>query len=391
AVYEMWAELYPQDIQAQRAAAEVRNLQDDRIGAIEKLEQVLELNPTDLGLLQEIGSLYQALGDLDTARRYFQRYADANPEDKESFTALAGLDRDLGDHAQARELYERARLLEPGDLQLTLDLAALDRDVGDFEGAKEGYERALAAAGTAAQRYRALRGLRQLHEYRGSYRAALEDLQREMMEFDASQPPLARVQFRLLTLGLYIRAGQPDKALAMLDSMAIQLQAPMNSVVPLGQIRVFEALGRVVELEAAVDSAQAVLDRTGLNTLESTVVWGRGRLHELRGEWEDAIAAFERERELSPTDAEIPARLGRCHREQGDLDRAESLILETLRARPSYGPAHLELARVYEAMDRPLDAIQHLEQALETWAPADPDYQPAQEARAMLERLRATA
>ncbi len=91
---------------------------------------------------------------------------------------------------------------------------------------------------------------------------------------------------------------------------------------------------------------------------------------------------------LNPTDPTIPLQLGRCYRARGDLDRARALLLESLEARPSSAPSHRELAKIYRALDRPADAIHHLERALETWEPADPWYGPAAEARALLAELR---
>lgn len=387
AVYEMWAELYPQDIQALRAAAQVRLLQNDRRGAIEALEQILELDPTQLELLQQIGALYQALGELEQARSYLERYAGANPEDKASFTALAILDRQLGRLDEARELYERALLLDPGDTGLKASLASLDRDTGDFEAAEAGYREVLDAAGTPAERFAALRGLTRLYEYRGSYRRAVEYLEQSLELFDSFQPPLPRLQLRLLTLDLYVHAGRTDDAVTMLESLATRMEPPLDALVPIGEIGLYEALEQPAELEAAVERGQAMLDRMGFNVLEQPVVWGRGRVHEMRGEWQEAIAQYERERELSPMEATIPTRLGRCYRELGELERAESLIGEALLAQPSDPQGHLELARVYQAMGRAEDAVRHLERALETWAPADPGYAPAREARELLAAL----
>lgn len=389
--FEMWAELYPQDIDAQLTVAEIRRLRNDRRGAIDQYEHVLELDPTRMELLPEIGALYEALGESRRARQLYERYAEANPQKKESFTNLASLYRHEGDHDRARELYDQALLVAPGDVDLMVQIASLDRDVGDFEAATRGYETALEAARTPQQRYAVFRQWGRLHEYRGSYGAAVTYLERSLAESQAFQPPVVRVQERLISLDGYVHAGRTEEALTLLDSLSAQLPPPMDALVPIGAIDLYQALEQPEELAAAVAEGEAMLERSRLEYLRQPVVWGRGRLHEIRGEWDEAIRAYEEERTLNPMDPTIPLQLARCHRARGDLDRALALVMESLETRPSSAPSHLEAARIYRALDRPVDAKRHIERALETWAPADPGYGPAAEARAMLAELRGDA
>jgi tetratricopeptide (TPR) repeat protein len=388
AVYEMWAELYPDDITAQTYAAQVNIIQGDRAGAVEALEKVLELDPTRVALLPQIGRQYELLGDTARARGYFEKHVEAAPEDEGSLVALAGLRRRAGDHVGARALYERAELMAPGDIDVAVALASLDRDVGEFDDALERLEAAATSARTGPQRYAVLRGLVAFHEARGQFVNALGYAQDAWQLASLFMPPIQRLQGQLLDLDLFVHAGRPDEALSLLDEFESQLQPPQDAVVPLGRAAVYEAMKRPAALEAALEDAGAMLERTGLNVLEGPIAFLTGRARELQGDWEAAIEAYERQRELSPTDADVSMQLGRCQRELGNLDRAEALILQTLAARPSYAPAHFELAKVYEDGGRRDDAISHLERALETWAPTDPGFAPAQEARGLMERLR---
>lgn len=387
AVYEMWAELYPEDIDALTYAAQVRLLQGDRRGSIDALETILELDPTRIDLLPQIGSHYEALGEPEEARARYERHIEAAPEDKSSLLALARLHRREGRHSRARELYERAELLDPADVGVALSLARLDRSLGHFDDALARYERTLERARTAEQRSSVLSALSAHHRERGEMVKALSERERALAESATFQPPLAIAQGQLLELGLYVDAGRAEEADALLESLGAQLQPPQDALVPLGKMALYEALNRPDDLEAAVAEGQAMLERTGMNLLEGPLVHFSGRLAEMRGDWEAAVAAYEREREIDPTDATVLADIGRCHREMGDLERAESLIRETLRIVPSHGRSHYELALVYESMGRRDDAVRHLEQALETWAPADEEFQWANLAREKLADL----
>lgn len=387
AVYEMWAELYPQDVDAQSVAAQLRLVQNDKEGALRAYQAILELDPTRIDLWPQIGSVYEGLGDTDAAQQAYERYIAAAPEDPTGLTSLAGLYRRTGQHDEARALYERAQLLKPDDISIAVALASLDRDVGWFDEAVAGYEAALDAARTAEQRYSVLSALGNYYEWRGAMTRALEYNQRALQEAAAFSPPLVVFQRRLVGLADYVHAGQPERALTLLDSLAEQLQPPQDAIVPIGRMAVFEALDRPDDLEAAVAEGQAMLGRTGMRALEGPVIFHGGRVHEMRGEWQAAIEAYQRERENDPTDYAVPSQLGRCYRELGQLDRAEDLILQTLKFKPSNGRAHYDLALVYERMGRNDDAVSQLRQALDTWAPADGGFPWAQRARAKLADL----
>ncbi|MEJ2677850.1 MAG: tetratricopeptide repeat protein [Gemmatimonadota bacterium] len=390
AVYEMWAELYPQDMEAQSAVAQIRLVRNDKGGALRAYQAILELDPTRIDLWPQIGALYEGLGDTGAARQSYERYVAAAPEDPTGLTSLAGLNRRTGQHDEARALYERAQLLKPDDISIAVALASLDRDVGRFDEAFAGYQAALDAARTAEQRYSVLSALGNYYEWRGALTRVLEYNQRALEEAATFAPPTLVLQRRLVGLADYVHAGQPERALTLLDSLTAQLQPPQDVVVPIGRMAVFEALDRTDDLEAAVADGQAMLERTGMRTFEGRVIFYGGRVHEMRGEWQAAIEAYQREQENNPTDYTVPSQLGRCYRELGQLDRAEDLILQTLKLKPSNGRAHYDLALVYERMGRKDDAVSHLRQALDTWAPADEAFPWAQRARAKLAELTAS-
>lgn len=388
AVYEMWAELYPQDLDAQLYTAQVRGFQGDREGALEAFEKALALDPTRLDILEQVGQLNEQLGRPDAARAAYQRIIDERPNHQSGFMLLGQLERRIGNHEAALSLYERASLVTSEDIEVITGLAGLHADLGEFEAAEAAYERALAAAKTPEQRYTVLRALRNYHVYRGAFSRAL-DYQLESEALGAEfQPPIANIQARLLGLRTFVLAGRADEALQRLEELSGQLQPPMDSLVPIGRLAVHEAREDAEALATALADARAMLARTGLKVLERDIVYGEGRLHEIRGEWPAALAAYEEEKRLSPTDADIPQQMGRVYRAMGDLAAAESSLLATLTARPSHGRANYELARVYEARGRQADAIRHLEQAVATWAPADESYEYASRARETLAALR---
>ncbi|MBT8397403.1 MAG: tetratricopeptide repeat protein, partial [Gemmatimonadetes bacterium] len=125
----------------------------------------------------------------------------------------------------------------------------------------------------------------------------------------------------------------------------------------------------------------------GYEALRPEIANAQGRVHELRGEYPEAIAQYEVGRGLLPNDLGIPQSLGRCHRELGEFDEAVSLFEEVLHISPYNPTANHDLALTYEAMGRPDEARTHLERALEVWSEADEGYGPARQAREALARI----
>ncbi|NGX17171.1 tetratricopeptide repeat protein [Wenzhouxiangella sp. XN24] len=387
AVYEMWAELYPQDLDAQLYSAQVRTFQGDREGALAAFEKALDLDPTRLDIIEHVGDLNEQLGKPDAARSAYEQMIEAQPGNETGLVRLARLENRVGNHDEARALFERASLMDPGNVGIINGLADLYADTGEFDAAEAAYERALAGAKTPQQRWEVLRALRSYHAYRGAYSRALDYQLQGEAAAAVFQPPLPQVQLQLMGLRTYVHAGQAETALERLEALSSQLQAPMDALAPIGRVAVHEAIGDAEALALALDDARAMLERTGLNSLQRDIVFGQGRLHEIRGEWEAAIAAYEEERRLSPTDTEIPLQLGRVYRAKGDLEAAERHLRETLTAQPSNGRANYELALVHEARGRNAKAIEHLERAMDTWAPADEAYAYPARARQKLAEL----
>ncbi|WP_425155423.1 tetratricopeptide repeat protein [Candidatus Palauibacter sp.] len=80
-------------------------------------------------------------------------------------------------------------------------------------------------------------------------------------------------------------------------------------------------------------------------------------------------------------------RTGRALRKAGRLDEAEEQLREALRLRPADPRTHLEMALVLEARGDAPGALEHLRSALAAWESADESFEPAREARALLETL----
>ena len=110
--------------------------------ANEQLEIVMEKNP-DYRLLVQMGRNYKEIGDLDGARRAYQRALSLNPKKGEALAELGILDIMEGKFKDAAEKLKAAAAAEPKIAVIHADLAVALALCGDREAAEEEFQIAL--------------------------------------------------------------------------------------------------------------------------------------------------------------------------------------------------------------------------------------------------------
>ncbi len=386
ALIEMNAELYPEDVTVLAALAQSQVLRDLRPEAIETYERILELDPQQQDFLRQVGDLHQSLGEYGEALEAYERYSALNPDDERSFQQIGDLRATLGSHEEARSAYERALLIDPGDVTTTVQLARLELITGHLDAALLQYEEALRTARTATDSATAFEGLAYYYRFRGRAREALQYRERQFTAA-TSVAPLQVTVNRLQGLDDYVYVGDTARAFAIFDSIASELQPPFDRFAALGQLRLSLALEDADRIDSAVVAVEQLIQQFSFRILQSRVAYARGRARHLRGDYEGAIASWEEQRRLQPSDWSISRHFGEAYRGLGDLERAEASILDAQRIAPAVPRTHYELALVYAEMGRTGDAVASLRRALAVWDDADPSYTWARRAREQLTRL----
>ena len=216
---------------------------------------------------------------------------------------------------------------------------------------------------------------------------ALEYQEARLAEALTFQPAFNVAQFSLMGAGLYAEAGREDEAFAQVTEAGTQLAPPFDGLIPLGEMQIYLALEDADAIEATLPGVEAFIDALQYEVIRPAVVNARGRVHELRGEYREAIQQYEEEQRLNPASSTINMKLGRCYRELGELDQAVGHLEEALKSSP-FGPrTNYEMALTYEAMGRMNEAREHLRRALDIWSEADSEYRWARRAREAAERI----
>jgi tetratricopeptide (TPR) repeat protein len=384
---EMWADLFPDDVMAYQARVQIQGIRNDREGMLESLEMILELDPAQKAVLLQMGNLHEAMGDLATARGIFQEYADEFPEDHAVLSQLAGVSRRMGNLDEARDYYDRALVLAPSDVGVILGMAGAERALGNFDGAVRLYEEATATAGAPAERAQVHGAFEAYYAMRGQMDKAIEHLEARLAEQATFLPDLQFVQMQLVSADRYVDAGREAEAFAVIEEVRGRLPAPFDVLIAVGEVGIHLSREDADAIEAAIPGVERAIEALRYEIIRPRLVFARGRVHELRGEYAEALEQYEEERRLSPTDFSIPAQLGRCYRELGEHERAIELFQESLRVSPWHPRTNYDIALAYEAVGRVDEARTHLQRSLEVWADADSEYAPPRNAREALERV----
>jgi len=387
AALDMWAELFPDDVQAHQTRLQIQILRDDKADALASLETILELDPAQRDVLLQIGDLHKGMGDFSAARGTFQEYADEFPENHQVLNQLAELARRMGNLDEARDYYDRAFILAPSDVGLMVGMGTVERKTGDFEAALAQYEVAMATAGTPEERAQVFSALEAYYMARGQVGRSIEYIEQRLSEASAYLPGFLVVQQRMVGAGTYAEAGRLEEAWALVEEARTQLPPPFDAMAPLGELDIYRTLEDADAIEATLPAVEAFITSLQYEIVRPAVVTAQGEAHALRGEYREAVQRFEEVQRLAPSNTSIPMKLGRCYRELGELDRAVSFLQEALSISPYGARNNYEMALTYEAMGRTEEARTHLDRALEVWADADPTYKWAQRAREAAERM----
>ncbi len=386
---EMRIELFPQDIVGYLQLAEIYAGRSEWDQALDQYERALEIAPEPELYFEAISSVYLRQGNVEKARDYIERYVEHFADDAESYIVQAEFFEELNDYDAARASYEKARLLDPGKIGVLLSLGDVERNRGQLELATEHYSRALERAKRARDKAEVYDRLATLYQARGQMARAVKYLEQKWQEREKHDLPGSYTLNRLFSADHYVQAGRLDLAWKLVEELAPRLEPPLNQLVPILYLRMYNSLGDVAKAEEELVKTEAVFEAQGdrFSGLRSYLPYERGRTLEVKGDFVAAIESFQQSLTLDSSLQQVFLDLGRAQRKAGhSKDALESL--EKAFATASYDPrVSYELGLTYASLGDERQAREHLQRAVEMWSEADPEYAPAQEARARLALL----
>lgn len=387
AIVRDWAALFPDDTQALETLLGLQVLRDDLDGAIATAQQLAALDAGNPIRTFSLAKLYFQDERLDEAREAAETYIAQVPEDPAGLSMLAGIVWQQGDIDEALELSRQAIRLDPADLRYASSLAAYQMLAGSWDEAEAGFKRIADRAPEASDRAYALNRLAHLYDAQGRYQDAAQTLDAYWTVYE-SYSPTVNVLYGKVGEGYhYTRAGRTDvfeQALAQaLSTPEAAQSSEYRGAVSASAAWAYAQIGRSAEVFRYTRIADSLYRAYGREESLPYVRAVRGMGHANQGDYARAISAMEPHAEKTPTDYFRMLPLAHAYLAAGDEAKARETAETILISFPAHPGAHLVLAKV----KRGAEAREHLDQALAGWTQADPEFEPAREARALRQRV----
>jgi tetratricopeptide (TPR) repeat protein len=384
AVLEMLVELYPDDIQSRSLLANSYAYRNETDKAIEQLEHALEFDPYNFDLITGVVDMLVDRARFDEAVDILESYAEAQPDDPAALIKSGEVNETRGDLDAASRGYDRALLIDPSNVDVLVKLSSIEIKTGRFVEAKDHCEEALRVARTPEDRFNIYDELSYYYEMRGQPKRVLEVTELMVAEAGQYMPPLQHQFVRLATLSRYVDAGRPERAFALLDSVGSLIAPPLDKLAKFGDVELYLAMEQPDKVAAALVDLEAAVNAMQVRMLEDNVWRAKGEIAVLEGDYAAAIANFNEELTLDPSNTKIHRKIGECQRLLGRYEEAKESIQKRLTTHPMDPEAHYEMALAHADAGDMGEALEHLKKALEVWEEADPEYEPARKAREKL-------
>jgi tetratricopeptide (TPR) repeat protein len=111
--------------------------------AIQAYQKVIELDPTYVEAYNNMGIIYQILGNADRAFGAYQKATEINPRYEKGYNNLGILLLLKGRYEEALEAFEKALAVNPNNIVSHINLGILYKKKAQWEKAIESYQRAL--------------------------------------------------------------------------------------------------------------------------------------------------------------------------------------------------------------------------------------------------------
>lgn len=386
AVLKMAVELFPEDLQAHSMLA-ARYQMDNKIAeAISEYKLILKLDPELFDYLIRLGDIYEKSGKPDSALYYYKLYTEQFPKDYKSYQNIGKHYFKIAEFDIAREYFEKAILLETDNVYLAIKLADIDFRTGNFDKAFSEYNRTLKISKTPQDSARVYSAISTFYQYKGQNIKALEYLKKNFKLREKFDAPLQVLASKAFSTEVYIDAGKEKEIYSILKEIQ-KLDPPLNKISSFGYLYTYIELKDAEKAEEMISDAEELAIGFGQKDLLAGVYYGKGRINEIKGEYEKAIENYEKYFEIQPTSYSMYRFVCRAYRKLNQYKTSEKYILKVLKYYPYSPNSNYEAALLYFDMDDTTKALEHLRKANEIWKDADENYEPAINAKTKLLEL----
>ncbi len=366
--------------------------------AVAFLKQALAIDPLCKHGYNQLAYVYCWMYDIENALKTIDKYIAMAPDEPNPYDSRGEIYAFHGRVDEAIESYRKALEVRPGYTSSQRGLADLLVSQGGYDEARSLFQ------GLAGNEDRLLRrigwnGLAAVETYQGKFQAALEVLDDAMRAEKLETGKPGNIVFPYLQAVIYVQLGKIDRALGAID-IAEQI-AENEDVSSTRWIQPYLAqlLAECGETERAEEIAvrmKASLESRKGDRAYSVRYWyAIGAIQQSRGDWEGAVAAFEKAVYRSAAYM-VHMRLARSYQETGRFEEAlgeyEKVIVYHGSSRVFWGvwavKTHYYLGMTYEELGRFDQAREQYETFLDIWKSADEGISEIDDAQERLLRIK---
>lgn len=399
ALYQMWMDLHPTDTTPHvRMAFSYLYQGTDLEAASSAFKAAYELDTSQEWVLNQLAEIEIVQGNFDEAVGLFERIAEARPDEYPPYIQIGQIKLREGEFESARNYFERGALVSGDMVTPVLSLAGLALKQGAFDEVQTHLDEAYGISRAPRQEAAILRQRILVERTLGRPSAAL-DLVPRLYELQSAymEPNDSLVSSRLRNVDLYAISGRAEEGKATLDEMKNEASGETKQIVEIGYLVHYALLGEGEAARTHLKPVQAFIDRFNLDHLRYLASTFEG-LIELRTEnFEAASQLLRRATEelessiegavRSPDYFDLQVSYASALRQAGHIDQATEVLNGVLREWPANPLAQLELAQCALASGDEETARTAILSAAAIWETAEPEYEPAHEARALLASL----
>lgn len=275
AVFEMWVELYPEDVEARSELIVLYKARKQIDKAIEQYKDLLELDPEKHSTLESIGSLYVQQGNYGEAEIYYQRYGEQAPDRPEPFRSLGGLYKLLGEFEKARSSINQALLLDPENVSDMLQLGEIEALSGNFTLALPHLQKALELSSNSKEKAAIYARFQSFHEMRGQSKDALSYLHLKLEALEEAYDPLSVIITKLREFDQFVRLENEELIPGTLEALGRELDGLINEFISVGYLYWYLEQEDAEKAEREIERAENLIAELGFEVFRPITLGAR--------------------------------------------------------------------------------------------------------------------
>ena len=373
---KMQVDLYPHDIMAHEMQSMLFLASGDWEAAMNKYKIMLEIDPSRHEYLIKIGEFYEGLLDDDEkSLEYYQKYQSIYPQDANIHYLIGEIQKNLDKIEKAKENFEKALLLDPNNIDAFISIIELD-----YEGVdqiKEMYG-ALEMCKTAKDSVNLYQKIEDKLEEHGMFSEMMKNWEIYRTFYPSFSTFFDYAIPQLFYPVYYAKINQTEKAFSIVKEFEATYQLPFSHLIDFSYLLIYAELEEREKATTYLDKAINGINSLGAISLLEMVKPLEAKVYRLNGDYDKAIETLHSSEKSDSKRHKLE--FARCYRLKGEYSEALN-ILESCEGKESL----YELGVLHHSMGEIDKAIDYMNEFLEEFQYADPEWKVIKRAKAFIE------